>query len=156
MVEDATLNRLMRLALGACQPDPHQRYENAQQMLAELEPEAQPEAGKWPPWRRIAVSTASVLIAMALVAVVWWATRPQRVDVNFVTEKPCFEATIFLDGRQLRRPDGTPYTTPCTVENLPAAVHHVVFKHEGQPDRDAGRIDFREVRQIVARWHAEP
>lgn len=95
-------------------------------------------------------------MALALVAVVWWLSRPERVDVNFVTEKPYFEATIFLDGRQLLQPDGAPYTTPCTVEDLPAAVHHVVFKHEGLPDRDAGRIDFRQVRQIVARWDAEP
>ena len=91
-----------------------------------------------------------------LVALVCWPRGPEPVDVNFVTEEPYFEATIFLDGRQLRRPDGSPYTTPCTVEDLPAAVHHVVFKHDGLPDRDAGRIDFGEVRQIVARWDAEP
>ena len=122
-------------------------------MFAELEPEAQPEAGKRRPWRRIVVSAASILVVAALLAVVCWPRRPERVDVNFVTEKPYFEATIFLDDRQLCRPDGTPYTTPCTVENLPAAVHHVVFRHEGLPDRDAGRVDFREVRQIVARWN---
>jgi serine/threonine protein kinase len=156
VVEDATLNRLMRLALRACQPDPHQRYEDARPMLAELERDSRPEAGKRRPWRRIVVLAAPVLVAVALVAVFLWLSKPERVGVNFVTEKPYFEATIFLDGQQLCQPDGSPYTTPCTIENLPAAVHHVVFKHEGLPDRDAGRVDFREVRQIVARWDPEP
>ena len=45
----------------------------------------------------------------------WLSFRPQppRVDVNFIAEP--FEATIYLDGVEPTQPDGTSYTTPCTV-----------------------------------------
>ena len=56
----------------------------------------------------------------------------------------------------LLKPDGTPYTTPCTVPDLPAGIHHVVFKREPSNDLDIGRIDFRDRRDIEARWNSEP
>ncbi len=92
---------------------------------------------------------------MTLAIVGFWANRPSRVDVNFVTEAPFFEASIYLDGRQQRQPDGTPYATPCTIENLPARVHHVLFTRDGLPDHDIGQVDFAEVRQVVARWDSQ-
>ena len=83
------------------------------------------------------------------------ADRPQQVQVNFVTEKPFFDAEIYLDGARQDRPDGTPYTTPCTIKNLPATVHHVVFRRKGLPKLDAGRNYFARTRQVVGRWDSE-
>jgi hypothetical protein len=81
--------------------------------------------------------------------------RPARVHVNFVTEKPDFDAEVYLDGVRQEMADGAPYTTPCTIKNLPARVHHVVFKHDGLPDLDTGPVDFAETRQVVDRWRWE-
>jgi hypothetical protein len=53
------------------------------------------------------------------------------------------------------KPDGTPYRTPCTVPDVPARVHHAVFKREGAADLDAGKVDFTETREIVVRWKSE-
>ncbi len=78
----------------------------------------------------------------------------ERVRVNFVTEP--FEATIQLDGVELLKPDGTPYTTPCTIPDLPAGNHRVVFKRPPLADLDMGRVDFRDSRDIEARWDAKP
>ena len=68
---------------------------------------------------------------------------------------PFLEATVYLNDQPWPKPDGTPYVTPCTIEDLPAEVHRVTFKREGLPDRDAGYIDFAEVRQIVAPWNPD-
>ncbi len=70
-----------------------------------------------------------------------------------------YEATIYLDGRRMRQANGTPYTTACTIEGLPARVHHVVFKCEDIPDYDAGRFDFATARQIKVSldgWDRKP
>ena len=75
----------------------------------------------------------------------------ESVDVNFLTEKPYFDAKVYLNGRLLEGPDG-PYTTPETVEGLPAEPHVVVFKLEGMPDLELGTIDFAQTRQVVGRW----
>ena len=74
--------------------------------------------------------------------------------VNFITEP--FEATIQLDGVPLLKPDGTPYTTPCTIPDLPAGSHRIVFQRPPLPDLDAGRVDFRDSRDIEAHWDSEP
>jgi hypothetical protein len=80
-------------------------------------------------------------------------SQQERVRINFVTEP--FEATIELDGKQLLKPDGTPYTTPCTVPDIPAKIHHVIFKHEPLSDLNIGQIDFRERRDIEVRWNSD-
>ena len=74
--------------------------------------------------------------------------------VNFITEP--FEATIQLDGVPLLKPDGTPYTTPCTIPDLPAGSHQIVFQRPPLPDLDVGRVDFRDSRDIEAHWDAKP
>ena len=147
---------LIRLALGACQPDPQQRFPNARAMLAELTSSG-PEAAacRVRSRRRIGVSAACAAIVLVAAGVWFWASRPPRVHVNFITHP--FEASIYLDGTLLLEADNTPYTTPCTVENLPARVHHVVFKHEDQTaDRDLGQVDFARIRQVVGRWSSQP
>ena len=146
---------LTRLALGACQPDPQQRSADARQMLVELDRQPQATARRTRFRRRMVASVAGVLILLAMATAVFWPSPPERTDVNFITEAPFFEATIYLDGRRLEKPDGTPYTTPCTVEDLPATVHQVVFKRQGLPELAAGEIDFTKTRQIVARWSTE-
>ena len=107
--------------------------------------------------RRVLVAVASVCFVVALVAIAFWPSRPQpapvpqRVDVNFITE-PYFEASIYLDGMQQLNSAGTPYKTPCTIPNLPARVHYVVFKHLEQDDLVVGPVDFVKRPEIVARW----
>ena len=80
--------------------------------------------------------------------------RVERVRVNFITEP--FKATIQLDGVQLLKPDGTPYTTPCTIPDLPAGSHQIVFRRPPLHDLDMGRVDFRESRDIQAHWESGP
>jgi len=151
VAEDPALCVLTRLTLGACQPDPQQRFPDARAMLGELTAsESQPASRRVRSRRRMVVSIATLAGILMLAMIGIWASRPPRVHVNFITEP--FEATIFIDDVRQVTPDGTPYTTPCTLENLPARVHRVVFKHEGLPDRVVGQIDFAATRQVVARW----
>ena len=160
VVEDPILSRLNRLVLRACQPSPEERFQDAGRMLAELTASApQVAVGHLRRRRRIVASVACGAVAIALAMIPLWLNRPQagslrRVDVNFITEP--HNATIHLDGALLTQSDGTPYLTPCTVEDLPAKVHDTVFKRPGLPDLDAGEIDFRSTGEIVARWSPEP
>ena len=153
--DDAILQRLNRLVLRACQTVPHARYENAREMLGELT-RAQPTEAKWSfrhlGW--IGFCVACLLLAIVLTIVHRWTSQGERVRVNFVTEP--FEATIQLDGVPLLKPDGTPYTTPCTVPDVAVGIHHVIFKRESLNDLDIGRIDFRELRDIEVRWNPAP
>jgi serine/threonine protein kinase len=153
--DDPILQRLNRLVLRACQTAPHARYENAREMLGELTRAQRTEArwsfrhGGW-----IGVCVACLLLAI-FTTIVYRRTSPgERVRVNFVTEP--FEATVQLDGVLLLKPDGTPYTTPCTIPELPTGSHHVVFQRPAMPDLDAGRVDFRDSRDIVVRWNVKP
>ena len=80
--------------------------------------------------------------------------QPPRVDVNFISEP--FEATIHVDGVELTRLDGTPYTTPCTAKNLTGGAHRLLFKHPEHGDYDAGRVDFTQTREVTVRWDTQP
>lgn len=155
VAQDANLCLLTRLALGACQPDPQQRFRDARAMLAELEvPDPGIAAARAWLRRPALVGLAYLLVAASVAGVVLWPDRPRAgylpVEVSFIT-KP-YEALIFLDGTQQLKADGSPWTTPCTIENLPARDCRVLFKHPQHPDLDAGRIDFAEMRQIAAHW----
>ena len=150
-VETPILGALNRVALRACEPDPQQRFRDAREMLAELEPdEPRPVARRRVSLRRIISSIVGVLILSSLVAVAFWASRPSRVDVNFVTHP--FEATIYLNDKPLVDADDKPYTTPCTVEDLPARVYPVVFKHPKLGVLEVGSRDFAKQRRIEGRW----
>ena len=78
----------------------------------------------------------------------------ELVDVSFVTVPYYYEAKICVDGELLTQGDGTPYTTPCTVEGLAAGPHRVEFERNGQrwnaDPRDAA-FDFARTRQIVSK-----
>ncbi|MGO8746938.1 MAG: serine/threonine-protein kinase [Thermoguttaceae bacterium] len=153
--DDPILQRLNRLVLRACQTAPHARYENAREMLGELT-HAQRNEARWSfrhgGW--IGVCVACVLLAIFSAIFHRWTSQGERVRVNFVTEP--FEATIQLDGVLLLKPDGTPYTTPCTIPELPTGSHHVVFQHPAMPDLDVGWVDFRDSRDIDVRWNVKP
>jgi serine/threonine protein kinase len=145
-----TLASTLRIVLHACQPDPTQRFADAGQMLAELdrlmdEPPLQNRAG-----RRtfLAVGGAAALGVLAF-GIYWWL-RPERVHVNFISYP--FGATVLLDGREVRGPEGDPLKTPCTVDDLPAKPHDVALRYPGRPDAELGAIDFSKVRQVVGRW----
>ncbi len=152
IVDDTTLNLLMRTVLRACQPDPKDRFQDARPMLGELEPSPEAASGRPRAQWRILAAAACAVAALVIGIFTLWPTPPERVHVNFITEAPFFEATVYLDGRQQMETPDRPYTTPCTIENLPARVHHVVFRLQGLPPVDAGEVDFAEVRQIMARW----
>jgi serine/threonine protein kinase len=153
--DDPALQRLNRLVLRACQTAPHARYENAREMLGELT-DAEPTEAKRSFRHRgwIGVCVVCVLLAIVSTIVYRWTRPGERVRVNFVTEP--FEATIQLDGVLLLKPDGTPYTTPCTISELPTGSHHVVFQRPAMRDLDAGRVDFRDSRDIDVRWNVKP
>ena len=77
--------------------------------------------------------------------------HPSRVYVNFVTHP--FEATIYLDDELQVDADGNPHRTTCTVEDLPARVYRVVFKHGDKQDQlDVGLKNLAKQRRIEARW----
>lgn len=159
-VNTPILGTLTRLALRACDPDPQKRFRDAREMLAELELAqlklARPEAtaGRARSRRWMCVTLAGILAAAGVLGTAWWAWRPQPVYVNFVTYP--FEATIYLDDELQLDPNGDPYRTPVTIEDLPAGVHRVVFKHETLGTLDAGPRDFSNQQRIVARWNAGP
>ncbi len=154
-VDDPVLQRLNRLVLRACQPAADARYANAREMFGELT-RAEPGQAKWSLRRRgwIGACAACLLMAVVLMIVYRWTRQAERVRVNFVTEP--FEATIQFDGSQLLKPDGTPYTTPCTIPDLHAGSHQIVFQRRPLPDLDVGRVDFRESRDIEAHWDSKP
>ncbi len=154
--KDPILRMLNRLVLKACQPNPNHRYRDARAMMAELGPPEGQAAAAGPRLSLlVAVSAATcVVVMLAGGACVWWLTRPPRVNVNFITEP--LEATIYLDDAPLPGPDGNPYRTPCTILNLPARSHHVVFRHESLGELDVGWVDFAETREIVASWRGKP
>jgi len=158
--DDETLRRLNRLALGACQQDPSRRFRDARDMLAELK-SLKMGQGKRPVQRpRLVVVCAVVLLIVvaAVVAIGLWPENPKsapvlepsRVSVNFITHP--FEATILLNGVPLQKPDGQPYKTPCTVPDLAAAPHRVVFRHPDHGEFPAGEFDFAKSREIEASW----
>ncbi len=150
-----TLCGLVRLTLGACQPAPSRRFQDAPAMIAELDSHPRPLARRQSRRLRSASCICGLTAIVALaVFLLWPAADPVRV--NFITDESLFEATIHLDGRELRRPDGAPFTTPCTVEDIPGRVHHVVLRRDGLPDRDLGEIDFSQTRQVVARQGVQP
>ncbi|MHC4400655.1 MAG: serine/threonine-protein kinase [Planctomycetota bacterium] len=150
VVENPRLNTLARLCLRACQPDPGERFRDARRMLAEVVSE--PATTRAPRFRRRVAAAACLLGAAVVALVALWPGRDRRVDVNFITEEPFFEATIYLDGQPLKMPNGGDlYTTPCTVDDLPARAYDVVFKIGEDREIDAGRIDFATVRQVVVR-----
>ena len=154
-VETPILGALSRVALRACERDPQQRFRDAREMLAELQPsETQTPAERTESPRRIISTIVCVLILWSMAAVVFWASRPSRVHVNFVTDP--FEATIYVDNVLLLDENEDPYTTPCTVENLQAGVHRVGFKHPGLDDLDLGPRDFAKQRRIEGRWKSKP
>lgn len=153
IVHSPALCALTRLALAACQPEPDDRFLDARAMLAALEAPPRKPFRRTPIRRRVIIGGC---IAALAAAGTFLLTRPERVHVNFITEAPYFEAQIYVDGQRQLQLDGTPYTTPCTIESLPARVHRVVLRRAGLPDRDLGRIDFAETRQIVVRSDPGP
>ncbi len=155
VAQDHVLSLLVRTALRACQPNPEQRFQTAEEMAAELQ--TQPPDTEVPCARRRILVAATCTVATLAAGLGYWASRPPQVHVNFITFP--YEATIYLDGRRMAQDDGTPYTTPCTIKGLPARVHHVMFKCEDLPDSDAGRFDFADTRQIevsLDTWDRKP
>ncbi len=158
VVEDPVLNRLNRLVLRACQPDPQQRFQDAGQMLTELTTEPSAAARTARRRRRVVALIACALIAVLMVAAPWWYRRlpfgpGRRVEVNFITRP--FNATVYLNGELQTDPDGNPYLTPCTIPDLPPRVHRVTFRREGLPELPAGPKDFATEVEIVAEWNLE-
>jgi hypothetical protein len=104
------------------------------------------------------ICAALVLASAATIALAPALFRDRRVTVTFITE-PHPGATVILDGVPLLGPDDRPSatlpTTPCTIDGIPAGIHSVAFRLEGHPDLDAGTIDFRSTRQVIARWPEE-
>ena len=154
VAHDPTLRALNRLSLRACQRDPDRRFPDAHSMLEKMRAFA-PElaARRKRTRRRVFASIVGGLVLAFLAGLLWWTNRPELVRVNFITSP--FEATIYLDGELLTDAEGIPYTTPCTVPDIPAQVHHVVFSHHDRGELDAGRIDFSKDRQVWGRWLSE-
>lgn len=163
------LDRLNRLALCACEPDPQQRYPDAQAMWTALtasieQCESKRSAGPFSRFTRVALAGVVLLTVVISFFVAKDMFReevqqpapqavvvPEPVRVSFISHP--FEATIYVDGVLLRRSDETPYRTPCTVDGLPARKCRLVFQHKQQPaDLDIGYIDLASTRRLVARW----
>lgn len=163
------LAALLRVVLQACEREPEQRFADAQAMLAELE-EPVKLPYRWPRRRTIATTCIAGVAAAAVGAWILASThldlglltipsaigrpedKPQasgRVDVSFVTDP--YEARIYLDDTLLVDSNDVAFTTPCTVDDLPARVCRVSFERDGLPRWDAGQYDFARTRQIFSR-----
>ena len=148
---------LMRTVLRACEPDPGNRFCDAGQMLDDLESRiSNTGVYRSRPSRRTAIiGTVAVAAALCLAVVAgFWTRRPQPVHVNFITRP--FEATVWLDGKQQLDEHGTPYRTPCTIENLPPRVFQTQFRHDSLGQLNLGPQDFARRRRIEATWSVEP
>jgi serine/threonine-protein kinase len=153
LTRSAALGRLNRLVLRACQPDPKQRFADAEEMLAQWTNAETETPKRRVPGRRFALLAVACLVALIAVAALrLWPAHAKAVDVSFITEP--FGATICLDGRVLLQPDGTPYKTPCTVPGVQARSYRLSFRREGAAELDAGKVDLAETREITARWDA--
>ena len=153
------LAALNRAVLRACQPDPDKRFQNAGAMLRALEAQRH----RMRPRRAPAIMKLGVAVGLglAVTAVVtgWLLSNPHgtavelgRTEANFVTTP--FEAEVYLDGVRACDSTGKPYTTPCTVMNVPMRSHRVVFKKSGLADLDIGVVDFSRQREVEARWNS--
>ncbi|MCP4455639.1 MAG: protein kinase [Planctomycetes bacterium] len=150
------LRQLIRLTLEACQGDPQKRPEDADQLLSELnriDDLCESPVPKYPK-RIVLVALSLAIVLIGILASILFIPRAAK-PINFITEAPFFEATITLDGKRLEKPDGTPYTTPCTIPNLKPGVHQVILEHPKGGDLDLGYIDFAQARQIIGRWPSE-
>ena len=150
------LRGLNRLILRACQPDPKLRFADAQEMLGQW-PAAQAAAAETeearrpaPLRRRILLAMGCLLAAIVVPTIRFWPSPPPAADISFITQP--FGARIYLDGKLLVQPDGTPYTTPCTVPGVPARSHRVSFQRADAADLDVGQIDMTAIREVTARW----
>jgi hypothetical protein len=151
IARDPTLRMLNELALHACQPDPKERFSDARRMLAEMTVLGKRVAQEGPRrrWPLLVAGACLVVFALALWGRHWM--QPEQVEVNFITNP--YEAVIYLDNEPLIDPDnGRPWRTPCTATNVPAGVHHVLFRHDAAGDYDAGEIDFATEREVEAEW----
>jgi serine/threonine protein kinase len=154
IAESPILTMLNRLVLRACEPDPSRRFADASAMLAEMTMPISAAATVTTRGRRIAaVVLVGLLVAGSLAVYKLWPTMSGGIAVNFITEP--YEATIQLDGKPLVDRDGVPFTTPCTVPDLPSGVHHVVFQHGARGSLDAGEIDFAKTREVEISWDAQ-
>lgn len=147
IVSDPTLDALMGIVLRACEPDPADRFADARAMFEALEKSlCKPPSRRFHLPRRIAVVFGGIFFASCLAAGGFWWNRTRPVHVNFVTHP--FEATVWLDGVRQTAPDGSPYRTPCTIENLPPRPCRVTFHHDQRGDLVLGPRDFAEERRI--------
>ncbi len=154
-VDSLILGTLNRVVLQACEPDPQRRFRDAPEMLAELQRSESRDTDHAAEPRGWVIGLAACVVVAGFVAMGFWLGRPSRVHVNFVTDP--FEATIYLDDELLVDERGNPYTTPCTVEDLPARVCRVVFKHDDKrEDKDMGPRDLAKQTRIEARWDPQP
>ena len=175
--DSPTLTALLRLVLRACERESEKRPADARAMLAELATPVAAKSGR--PRRRLLLASGAIALVAIVAAGVWIfqeakkgtvpfsltrklgqsaasdksdaAVAPQLVDVSFVTDP--FEARIYLDDKLLCKPDGEPYTTPCTVNGLPARTCRVAFQVNGGPrwEAEGGPHDLSRIRQIVSK-----
>lgn len=167
---DPVLRALNQLVLRACRPGESDRYADAQEMRKALDNLVQKNRSKrrsTSAARRWILGLVALLglSGMTLASLPFLGVRtdtepsptpkqPKRRSVNFITEP--YEAIILLDGKPLNRPDGTPYTTPCTVPDVPTGKHRVVFRRDGVEDEDVGVVNFAEAREIKFGWETTP
>jgi serine/threonine protein kinase len=151
IVENPILRSLLRISLTAASARRDERYPHAAAMAEALETALRDQdshaSGRWRS-AALAVVAGIVLVASAIFLL---SKAPSQAEVSFIT-LPHFGASIYIDGKQAFREDGTPYETPCTVEGVPARECRVEFRLEGQPTLDAGSFDFSETRQITVTW----
>ncbi len=152
VASDPILSLLLRLVLEACQTSPEARFADASAMLAALEKARSDEARPPRLGNRTILAVAAIVVAGLLI---WRGSRPQvqpspvipRVHVNFVTDP--FGASVWLNGVRLMDGNGDPALTPCTIDNLPARPHQVVFRHPDHPGLTMESVDFARMQQIV-------
>ena len=142
---------LNRTVLRACRRDRDSRFQHAGEMIEALDAHRSKSRARRRTVRYGAAALAACIIAaVALIGGRLPKTPSQRVHVNFISRP--FEAHIILDGKTALTPDGVPYATPCTIPDVPAKAHHVLFRRKGFPDLDAGTVDFAEQREVERRW----
>jgi serine/threonine protein kinase len=148
IVDNRRLNSLLKLALHACEPNPQLRFKDARDMLHELKDFQSETQNPRKRIKRLTTVCFTCFAILLLIALGVWLNRPQRVHVNFTYP---FESTIYLNDILQTDAQRHPYRTPCTIENIPAGIYHVTFKHDKLGVQDAGLRDFSKERRIEKR-----
>lgn len=154
---DSRVIGLNPLILRACEKNPSDRFADAGRMLEAFHKinstTVQKRSRRWLITSACVAAAACATSPLLLIHRVTGPPSPPITAVNFITTP--YEADIYIDGTHVVDSSGQAMRTPCTVHDLTALPHHVVFRLASRSALDAGTIDFSRNREISFSWNRD-